>query len=78
MGLQAMGKLATMTDTAKPAQATEVQADASEQRQAYRQPVLVKLGSLTDVTMTASGGNRDGQPKKGTGRGGFYQACGND
>jgi len=63
-----------MTDTAKPAQATEAKAEASPERQAYRRPVLVKLGSLRDVTMTVSGGTRDGMPGRGTGRGGDFEA----
>lgn len=79
MDTHAMGKLETMTDTAKPTPAIEAPADAPQQRQVYRQPVLVKLGSIKDLTMQRGSITKDGSGSKksnATSRGGHFEACG--
>jgi hypothetical protein len=41
----------------------------------YRRPVLTKLGTLRDMTMTLSGGGTpDGMPGRGTKRGGDFES----
>jgi hypothetical protein len=41
----------------------------------YRRPVLTKLGTLRDMTMTLSGGGTpDGMPSRGTKRGGNFES----
>lgn len=78
MNRHATGKLETMTDTAKPAPAIEARAEAPQQQQAYRQPVLVKLGSIRDLTLksgkiSADGGG--GRKSNATSRGGAFEDC---
>ena len=42
----------------------------------YLRPVLTKLGTLRDMTMTLSGGGApDGMPGRGTKRGGNFETC---
>jgi hypothetical protein len=42
----------------------------------YLRPVLTKLGTLRDMTMTLSGGGTpDGMPGRGTKRGGNFETC---
>jgi hypothetical protein len=42
----------------------------------YQRPVLARLGSLRDMTMTHSGGGApDGRPGRGTKRGGNFETC---
>lgn len=58
----------------------EPSVDAMRSRKPYRKPVLVKLGSIRDVTLANNNqGNRDGG--KGfasrTGRGGLFDGKGN-
>jgi len=45
------------------------------ERLPYRRPLMVKLGSLRDVTMTISPGNKkDGMNSRNTSRGGDFKA----
>ena len=42
----------------------------------YQRPVLSKLGTLGDMTMTKSGGGApDGRPGRDTKRGGDFETC---
>ena len=50
---------------------------ASSRREPYRPPVMTKLGTLRDLTMTVGGsGKFDGKASKRTGRGGRFDAAG--
>lgn len=51
------------------------QADSGAKRP-YQRPVLTRLGTLRDMTMTMSGGGApDGRPGRGTKRGGNFETC---
>jgi hypothetical protein len=42
----------------------------------YHRPVLTRLGTLRDMTMTLQGGGTpDGRPARGTKRGGNFETC---
>lgn len=51
---------------------------ASGARNAYQRPVLVRLGSLREMTLniTTTKGNPDGSKTRRTGRGGRFDAAG--
>jgi hypothetical protein len=52
---------------------TAEQSAEQVQRQPYRRPVMTKLGSLRDVTMTINPGSKnDGMPSRATSRGGDF------
>jgi hypothetical protein len=63
----------------KTADETRRDQDDSEQasgKRPYLRPVLTKLGTLRDMTMTLSGGGTpDGRPARGTKRGGNFETC---
>lgn len=62
-----------MTDKTNEISPSEQDAE-QVQKQPYRRPVMVKLGSLRDVTMTINpGSKKDGRPNRSTGRGGDYR-----
>mgnify|MGYP006289934415 CR=1 FL=1 len=65
-----------MTDIVESDQkATEQGGETNGQRQAYRRPALVKLGSLRDVTLTLSAAAKyDGMSSRNTRRGGDFEA----
>ncbi len=45
-------------------------------KKVYQRPVLTKLGTLRDMTMTKSGGGApDGMANRGTKRGGNFETC---
>lgn len=45
-------------------------------KKAYQRPVLTKLGTLRDMTMSQFGGGApDGRPNRGTKRGGDFETC---
>lgn len=45
-------------------------------RSPYRPPVLIKLGTLRDLTMdNGMFGAPDGKPRRGTGRGGNFESA---
>ena len=58
---------------------TRREQDGSEQPSAkrpYERPVLTRLGTLRDMTMTLQGGGTpDGRPNRGTKRGGNFETC---
>jgi hypothetical protein len=51
------------------------QGDSAAKRP-YLRPVLARLGTLRDMTMTLQGGGHpDGRPSRGTKRGGDFESC---
>ena len=56
---------------------TQRERDDGTAKRPYVRPVLTKLGTLRDMTMTLSGGGaKDGRPNRGTKRGGDFETCG--
>ena len=66
-----------MTEVSKPS--LEAQPESVQERLPYQRPVMVKLGSLRDVTQTIQPGTKnDGKSLRNTSRGGDFRAldCG--
>lgn len=64
-----------MTESAKPDQNAANRDGAAGERQAWHRPTLVKLGSLRDMTLQISPGNKnDGRARRNTSRGGDFEA----
>jgi len=74
--IKPQGKLHIVDDKAD--QPLREDADTAPQsgKRPYKRPVLIKLGSLHDITMTLHGGGAaDGRPNRGTKRGGDSAIC---
>ena len=55
---------------------TQREHDEGPTKRPYVRPVLIKLGTLRDITMTVQGGGApDGRPNRGTKRGGDFETC---
>ena len=69
-----------MSDNPSVEAAKETRVEASTTREPYRRPVLVRLGSLREMTLSASqSGNSDGATSgrnRKTGRGGKFDGAG--
>ena len=76
MSLQAEHEVVMSDD--RIGETAEESRPAAVARQAYHAPVLVRLGSLRDMTLsiTTTKGNPDGSKTRRTGRGGRFDAAG--
>jgi hypothetical protein len=74
-----LGKAQELHMVDKTGDETRCEQGGSEQPSAkkpYQRPMLIRLGTLRDMTMTLFGGGApDGRPSRGTKRGGDFETC---